>query len=227
MHEAIDIDDNCNIYGKDRPILRLDSASTTSKITQQDNKDRANEAKEMVELIMKRMSEVFRPQPPKPIKCKNCGGDHPTIFCLPKHNFQAYKPLPKVDKWCNFEKKWTNHETQECYNKIRHLREQEIAQNPQGGGNQALAYAPRGINQNYGQLGGGELAQPILGNQPPLPGTTIVRYIQPKEVNQESALVLVEHYGGEVRDMYMGPTSSYETVNKPSNIIPKGRYQMD
>ena len=40
-------------------------------------------------------------------------------------------------------------------------------------------------------------------------------------------MVLVEHYGGEVKDMYMGPTSSYETINESSNVIPKGRYQID
>ena len=33
MHEAIDLDDNCDIYGKNKPTSRLDSSSTTSNST--------------------------------------------------------------------------------------------------------------------------------------------------------------------------------------------------
>ena len=73
----------------------------------------------------------------------------------------------------------------------------------------------------------GDQAQPILGNQPPLLRAIVVSYIQPEETNQESYLVPIGHYGGEVRDMYMGPTSSYKTMNEPSNIIPEERYQMN
>ena len=124
----------------------------------------------MVEMIMKRMNQVFKPPQSKQYKCKLCGGDHPTGQCLPKQNHQAYKPAPKIDKWCDYEQKWTNHETHECYHRIRHMREQGIAHQAQGAGNQAPAYAPRGIIQNYGQLGRGERAQPVLGNQPLLPG---------------------------------------------------------
>ena len=85
-----------------------------------------------------------------------------------------------------------------------------MGQNQPGLGNQMQAHAPGGLNQNYGLLGGGERAHLVLGNQPPLPGAIVVKYIQPKEMNQETTLVPVETYGGETRDMYMGPTSSYE-----------------
>ena len=102
-----------------------------------------------------------------------------------------------------------------------------MGQNQPRLGNQVLAHAPRGLNQNYGLLGGGERAQSILGNQPPFPRTGVVKYIQLEEMNQETALVLVETYGGEMRNMYMGPTSSYEQVNEMTHIVPKGRYQMD
>ena len=90
-----------------------------------------------------------------------------------------------------------------------------MGQNQPGIGNQVQAYAPRGINQNYGQIGGGERALPVLGNQPPLPGKAVVKYIQPKDMNQETALVPIETYGGETRDTYMGSnSSSYEQVMK-------------
>ena len=88
-------------------------------------------------------------------------------------------------------------------------------------GNQVQAHAPRGVNQNYGLLGGGERAQLVLGNQPPLPGIVVVKYIQPEEMSQEIAFVPVETFGGETRDMYMGPTSSYEQVSEMTSIVPK------
>ena len=67
-----------------------------------------------------------------------------------------------------------------------------------------------------------------MGNQPPLPRRAVVKYIQLEEMNQETTLVPIETYGGETRDMYMGPTtSSYEQVNEMTHIVPEGRYQMD
>ena len=85
---------------------------------------------------------------------------------------------------------------------------------------------PRGVNQNYDQLGGRGQAQFVLGNQPPPLEAAMVRYIQLEEVNQESALVPMEHYGGEVNETFMGNTPSYETLLEPS-IILEGKYQMD
>ena len=61
IHDAIDLDDNCDIYGKDKPISGVDSLSSTSKNTQNTNKDKANKAEAMVEMIMKRMNQVFKP----------------------------------------------------------------------------------------------------------------------------------------------------------------------
>ena len=227
IYDAIDLDDNCDMYGKDKPISRVDSMSTTTRGTQETTKDPSHEAEAMVEMIMKRMNQVFKPLKPRSIRCEICAGNHPTSYCLPKQNYQAYKPVPRMDKWCEYEQKWTNHETQECYHRIRHLREQGVGQNQPGIGNQAQAYVPRGINQNYGQIGGGERALPILGNQPPLPGTAVVKYIQPEDMNQETALVPIETYGGETRDIYMGSNSSYEQANEMTQAIPEGRYQMD
>ena len=129
IYDAIDLDDNCDIYGKDKPISGVDSLISTSKSTQETNREKFNEAEAMVEMIMKRMNQVFKPPNPRPIGCEICAGDHPTSYCLPKQNYQAYKPALKTDKWCDFEQKWENHKTQECYHRIRHLREQGISQN--------------------------------------------------------------------------------------------------
>ena len=123
IHDEIDLDNNCDIYGKDKPISGVDSLSSTSRSTQETNKDKANKAEAMVDMIMKRMNQVFKPPNPRPIRCEICAGDHPTSHCLPKQNYQAYKPTQRTDKWCDFEQKWINHETQECYHRIRHLRE--------------------------------------------------------------------------------------------------------
>ena len=40
-------------------------------------------------------------------------------------------------------------------------------------------------------------------------------------------MVPIETYGGETRDMYMGPTSSYEQVSEMTPKVPEGGYQMD
>ena len=40
-------------------------------------------------------------------------------------------------------------------------------------------------------------------------------------------MVPVETYGEEMRNMYMGPTSSYEPVSEMLHIVPEGRYPMD
>ena len=56
IYDAIDLDDNCDIYGKDKPIFGVDSLSTTSRGTQETTKDPSHEAEAMVEMIMKRMN---------------------------------------------------------------------------------------------------------------------------------------------------------------------------
>ena len=107
-------------------ILGVDSLSSTSRSTQETSKDKSNEAEAMVEMIMKRMNQVFKPPLPKLVKCEICAGDHPTSYCIPKQNYQAFRPAPKTDKWCDFEQKWTNHDTKDCYHRIKYLREQAL-----------------------------------------------------------------------------------------------------
>ena len=58
MYDAIDLDNNCDIYGTDKPISGLDSQSTTSRNTHETGKDKTNKAEAMVEMIMKRMNQL-------------------------------------------------------------------------------------------------------------------------------------------------------------------------
>lgn len=105
------------------------------------------------------------------------------------------------------------------------MREQGINQQP-ASAPQALHYAPRVGNPNYAAQGV-ERAQPVLGSQPPLPGAAMVRYIQPKDLNNEGAVVPVNYYGEENGDNasnYASPSSGpYET---PA-VLPEGNYKMD
>ena len=84
---------------------------------------------------------------------------------------QGYQPVPRVLKWCNIEKKYTNHETHECYFRPRYENQQAGKQQQQP--QQTPAYRPQGYGR--GQM---DKPQPILGQQPPLPGTN-----QPVAVN--------------------------------------------
>ena len=116
------------------------------------------EADAIADLVIKKMNEMFKPavrapEPPrfqKPYQCGICHGDHPTFQC-------ALKPrqLPQFQNklWCDYEKRWTNHNTEGCWQPLKLLREQDIAQQNQG---------------NF--WAGGEKAMPVLGQQPPLPG---------------------------------------------------------
>ena len=220
IYDAIDLDDNCDIYGKDKPITGADTRSTTSRGTQETGKDQ-NKDEAMVEMIMKRMNQVFRPPQQKQYKCDLCGGDHPTGQCLPKQNYQ--KPPPRTNLFCDYKQKWTNHKGWECIHRIRHLREQRQAQQQKGLINQAQGQPP-----NYVQpQGGGERAQPVLGNQPPLPGATMVRYIQSEEANTETALIPLETYGREADEICTEIVSTNESAQEYSNVVPEGHYHMD
>ena len=59
IYDAINLDDNYDIYDKDKPILGTETQSTTS--SSETGKNRPNEMEAMVELIMKRMNQVFKP----------------------------------------------------------------------------------------------------------------------------------------------------------------------
>ena len=137
----------------------------------------------IADLVIKKMNEMFRPavkapeQPrfQKQYQCGICQGDHPTYQCALKP-----KQPPQVPGklWCDYEKRYTNHNTEGCWIRLRHLREQDIAQQNQGG----------------------EKAMPVLGQQPPLPGNAAVRIVTPEEEGSERAMVPVKPYFEESLD---------------------------
>ena len=105
------------------------------------------------------------------------------------------------------------------------MREQGVAQHPTGAP-QGVNYAPRGGNQNYATPGM-ERAQPVLGNQPPLPGATTIRYVQTDDLGQEGTLVPVNYYGDEDHVHINDQTQSQLETMEPSVVVPEGRYHMD
>ena len=137
IKDAIDFDDNCEIFGNVNASARSETSSTKNTI--ETGKGQPIDAEAIAEMVMKKMNQVFRPpqrqaEPPRfarQYNCGNCGGDHPTSQCLPKQG-NPNQAAPRTDKWCDFEQKWTNHETHECYHRIRYLRNQGIAQQPAG-----------------------------------------------------------------------------------------------
>ena len=221
VHDAIDHDDNCIIYGVDKPISGHETSS--SKIVSESEKNKGAKAKAMVEMIMKRMNQVFRPTQ-RMYRCELCGGDHPTSQCLPKQNPQAPR-VPRTEKWCEYEQKWTNHESLECFHRIKHVREQGYAQ-PNTEAPPIQNYVPRAANQNYAAQGK-ERAQSVLGNQPPLPGAAAVRLIQIEELGHEGALVPVSHYGEETYANDPNQFPPTMEIMDQEGMMPDGSYQMD
>ena len=57
IKEAIDQNDNCDIYGKDKPITGSDG--TSSRTTSDTERTKVAKAEAMVDMIMKRMNQVF------------------------------------------------------------------------------------------------------------------------------------------------------------------------
>ena len=89
---------------------------------------------------------------------------------------QKFVPL----LWCDFDKKWGNHTTEECYNWIRFMRRQMMGGLPH-------------IAQE------GERPSPVLERQPPLPKTTPVRLVEhDDDGGHEHALVPAYPYGEEL-----------------------------
>ena len=88
---------------------------------------------------------------------------------------------PRLEKWYDFEQKWTSHDTRDCWHQIRFMREQGMAPMPNLGN-------PRGFNNSNLPMGG-DKAMLVLGQQPPLPGNVVVRLVQTEEEPNEQALV--------------------------------------
>lgn len=69
---------------------------------------------------------------------------------------------------------------------------------------------------------GMECTQPVLGKQPPLPRSTVVRYLQPEEESHDGTMVPVNYYGEEGQQA----SSSMNPLEAQAHI-PEGQYQMD
>lgn len=105
------------------------------------------------------------------------------------------------------------------------MRELGYAQ-PNTGAPLVQNYVPRAANQNYAAQGI-QRTQPVLVNQPPLPGAAAVILIQTKELGHDGALVPVSHYGEEAyaNDPNQFPPTM-ETMDS-EGMMPYGSYQMD
>ena len=162
IKDAIDFDDNCKIFGNVNASARSETASTKNTI--ETGKSHPVDAEAIAEMVMKKMNQVFWPpqrqaeQPrfARQYSCGNCGGDHPTLQCLPKQS-NPNQAVPRTDKWCEFEQKWTNHETHECYHRICYIRNQGIAQQPAG---PQVQQPNQRMGNQFFAAPGGEWAQP-------------------------------------------------------------------
>ena len=94
ISDAIDIAKNCDVYEQER----LESFNKSSNETSKNYLGRTNRAEDMVELIMQKMNDVYQPEP--------------------------LRPMPRVDKWCEFEQRWTDHVTLGCQLRIAHMNKQ-------------------------------------------------------------------------------------------------------
>ena len=150
IKDAIDLNDNCELFGNvDKKVNFSDTSSAKSERTRHFT---LVEADAIADLVIKKMNEMFKPamrapEPPrfqKPYQCGICHGDHPTFQCALK---PGQPPQFHNKLWCDYEKRWTNHNTEGCWQRLKLLREKDIAQ-----------------QQNQGNFpAGGEKAMPVLG----------------------------------------------------------------
>jgi hypothetical protein len=57
IYDAIDMDDNCDIYGKDKPIKGSDASSARSSL--ESDKTKPEDAEAIAELVMQKLDQVF------------------------------------------------------------------------------------------------------------------------------------------------------------------------
>ncbi|MCO5548855.1 hypothetical protein L7F22_002317 [Adiantum nelumboides] len=200
IHKAIDYDDNCD---KDADETRSKSGESSRKATLQ--------IEDIIKEVVEKMQQMYGPPRAtdckimRPYICGICGGDHPTSQCLPKDPRQI-KQDPQLALWCDFHKRWSNHATKNCYNRIHHMREQAMG--------------------NAFRVGmEGEKPAPVLDRQPPLPNAAPVRLLNwEDDLNLERALVPVSSYEDDQMS-FQGETS--ESWRSPMVSYQDGQYSMD
>ena len=148
IKDAIDFDDNCGTMDKKSEGKGYSASSSNSLV--------ASQVEEITKGVMEKMQQLYGPpqtskprRVDRPYVCENCGRNHPTSQCLPG---APGVPRPKICPllWCDFEKKWGNHTTEECYNRIRFMR------------GQMMGGLPHAAHE-------GERPSQVLERQPPLP----------------------------------------------------------
>ena len=116
---SIDLVDNCKIFEEDAIEIGNDRKSSTSSEASIAKPVKRTEAavdyKQVTEEVLRRVNAAAIP---KPKKCYICAGDHLSKEC---------PHLPKGPKWCDVEKKWTNHSTKECYYNKGYVQERQMA----------------------------------------------------------------------------------------------------
>lgn len=128
IKEAVELDDNVDEFKDGRPMGLGDSGSDQSletrvivRPTQQTN------TTPQVPTVQKVANEIMRQmninqKPPVRTEPLQQQALYPNNQAQMQNanQQQGYQPLPRVLKWCNIEKKYTNHETHECYFRPRY-----------------------------------------------------------------------------------------------------------
>ena len=115
IHEAIDYDTNCD-WGKN------DTNSKTSGSSRQ----MASQIEDIIKGVTKKIQQLYgSPRATNrrigwPYICGVRDKNHPTSQCIPKKQVGT-SPDAQLALWCYFHKKWENHLTRHCYNKIQHM----------------------------------------------------------------------------------------------------------
>ncbi|MCO5567204.1 hypothetical protein L7F22_020892 [Adiantum nelumboides] len=118
--DAIKYDDNCDT---DKDDVRSKSSESSRKA--------ASQIEDIIKGVAEKMQQMYGPPRAmdrkimKPYICGVCGGDHPTSQCLPK-NPGPIRQEPQLSLWCDFHKRWGNHATENCYNRMHQMREQAM-----------------------------------------------------------------------------------------------------
>ncbi|MCO5560573.1 hypothetical protein L7F22_014188 [Adiantum nelumboides] len=181
--DAIKYDDNCS---KDGTGTGMSSSSTSTSTP-------STQADQIIQGVVEKMQKLYAPprmgehrQAERPYICGLCGGNHPTSHCALKNAGPQQLRTEMPAQWCDFHKRWENHNTENCFDRINHLRGHAVGQ-----------------ANNLGMRG--DRAMLVLEQQPPLPKAALVCIVDLQEDNIERALIPVTSYGDE-----QVSTSGYE-----------------
>ena len=200
--DAMDFDDNFDDSSTssqvmDRERRQSSSDASSSKVQNPDN---------IVDMVLRRLGQTYRPPYRQtnyapaptptagPYACGICALPHRTDQCT------SYVPganQPPTRCWCQVCKWNTTHVTKDCGHINRLARERENVFRTQAP-NQANYQG--NVQHGYTRQ---EVAKPVLGTQPPPPGTVPVRYVETETQEPSMELALSEPY-------YQGPEYDWQ-----------------